>query len=254
MTTALERIGSVWLRHFRVYFRHIFSNALPPFLEPVLFFLGVGIGLGAYITKMDGMSYLLFLATGLIVTSPMYTASFECTFGTYIRLEFDRIYDGMLTAPISVEDIFLGEILWASTKGFFFALAALLIAMAAGIVREPMALLTPFVGFLTGFLFAALSLWVTTLVKTIQHFNFYFSGILSPMFFFSGVVFPLSQLPHFLRPLAEILPLTHAVRLSRDLCSGKISWMLAVDTAAMIGFGLLFTVWSIHRLKKKLIH
>ncbi|MBL8995651.1 MAG: ABC transporter permease, partial [Spirochaetia bacterium] len=161
---------------------------------------------------------------------------------------------GMLTAPITVEDIFLGEILWASSKGFFFALAALGVAMAAGIIREPLALLTPIVGFLTGFLFAALSLWVTTLVKTIQHFNFYFSGILSPMFFFSGVVFPLNQLPHFLRPLAEILPLTHAVRLSRDLCSGKISWMLAIDTAAMICFGLLFTYWAIHRLKKKLIH
>jgi lipooligosaccharide transport system permease protein len=82
------RLFSVWYRHMRVYTKDIFSNGLPPFLEPLLFLAGVGLGLGTYITQsMEGLSYLEFLGTGLLVTAAMFTSSFECSFGTFIRLE-----------------------------------------------------------------------------------------------------------------------------------------------------------------------
>ena len=191
-----RRLFSVWYRHTRVYTKNLISNGLPPFLEPLLFLLGVGLGLGTYITQsMEGLSYIEFLGTGLLVTAAMFTAAYECTFGTFIRLEFEKVYDGMLAAPITVNDLIVGEIIWAGTKGVFFTFAVLCVLTAFRIVHLPAGLLTPLVGFLTGLMFATLSLWVTSFVKTINHFNFYLTGIISPMFFFSGVVFPISNLP-----------------------------------------------------------
>ncbi|HKJ86360.1 MAG TPA: hypothetical protein VKA06_09815, partial [Spirochaetia bacterium] len=107
----MARIVSVWFRHVRVYSRNLISNALPPFLEPLIFLVGIGIGLGRYIETMDGFPYLEYLGSGLLVTAAMFTAAFECTFGTYIRMEFDKVYEGMLAAPLTANNLMVGEIL-----------------------------------------------------------------------------------------------------------------------------------------------
>lgn len=247
------RLASVWYRHMLVYTRNLLSNGLPPFLEPLIFLAGVGLGLGKYITSMDGIPYLQYLASGLLVTSAMYTAAFECTYGTFIRLEYARAYDGMLSAPIRAEDLILGEILWAGTKGFFFSFAVLIIVTVFGVIQPGLSLLAPFVGFLTGILFAAISLWVTSFVKTINHFNFYMTGFLSPMFFFSGVVFPVSSLPKPLQPVAEILPLAHVVRLIRAFCFSEFSVILWWDLVYVVVISIFFSYFSIRRLKKRMI-
>jgi lipooligosaccharide transport system permease protein len=192
-----------------VYTRNLISNGLPPFMEPLIFLAGVGLGLGKYIATMDGLPYIQFLASGLLVTSAMYTSAFELSYGTFIRLEFDKVYDGMLAAPISVNNLLVGEILWAGTKGWFFSFAVLIIVSVFGVIPLSFSLLAPLVGFLTGILFGAISLLVTSFVKNINHFNFYFTGLLSPMFFFSGVVFPVKSLPELIQPVAWIMPLTH---------------------------------------------
>jgi lipooligosaccharide transport system permease protein len=183
----------------------------------------------------------------------MFTAAYECTFGTFIRLEFEKVYDGMLAAPITVNDLIVGEIIWAGTKGVFFTFAVLCVLTAFRIVRLPEGLLTPLVGFITGVMFATLSLWITSFVKTIQHFNFYFTGFISPMFFFSGVVFPISNLPPSVRFIAEILPLTHCVRLARAVCIGEYR----VSLLASLAYAILFTAimgWlAIRRLRRRLI-
>jgi lipooligosaccharide transport system permease protein len=247
------RLQAVWYRHFRVYSRNLISNGLPPFLEPLIFLLGIGIGLGAYISQMEGYSFIEYLASGLLVTTAMFTAAFECSFGTFIRLEFEKTYDGMLAAPITAENLLVGEILWAGTKGFFFTLAVLLVVLAAGIIPPGLSLLSPFVGFFTGTMFGTLSLLVTVFVKNINHFNFYFSGFISPMFFFSGVVFPVETLPSAVRPFSEVLPLTHAVRLTRSLCLGIENPLLLFDIAYLLLFTLITGYFAVRLLKKRLI-
>jgi lipooligosaccharide transport system permease protein len=244
-----RRLFSVWYRHTRVYTKNLISNGLPPFLEPLLFLLGVGLGLGKYITEsMDGLSYIDFLGTGLLVT-----AAYECTFGTFIRLEFEKVYDGMLAAPITVNDLIIGEIIWAGTKGLFFTFAVLCILTIFRITHLPESLLAPLVGFLAGLMFATLSLWVTSFVKTINHFNFYLTGIISPMFFFSGVVFPISNLPPSVRFIAEIVPLTHAVRLARAVCTSAYHVSLLADLLYLAVF-IAITGWlAIRRLRRRLI-
>lgn len=247
------RIGGVWFRHFRVYSRNLISNGLPPFLEPLIMLVGIGLGLGAYISRMNGTPYIQFLASGLLVSSAMFTAAFECSFATFIRLEFDKVYDGMLTAPVTANNLIVGEILWAGTKGFFFTFAVMIVVSVFGILPIQRILPVPFVGFVTGIMFATLSLFVTSFVRNINHFNFYFTGFISPMFFFSGVFFPLDSLPAWVRPLAEALPLTHSVRLSRALSLAQPDNHLVWDLLYIVVFSGIFGFFAVHRLRKRLI-
>lgn len=247
------RLLSVWFRHFGVYTKHLFSNGLPPFLEPLIFLAGIGLGMSKYIETMAGMPYITFLATGLPITAAMFTAAFECSYGTFIRLQFDHVYEGMLAAPLSARDILVGEILWAGSKGVFFSFAVICMVGIFGLIPFPWSLTTPVIGFFTGIMFASLSLLITSFVKNINHFNFYFTGFLSPMFFFSGVVFPLENLPPVLRPVAEVFPLTHVVRLCRSLDFGRLSPSLLLDFLFIIAFTGIAGAIAIKRLEKRLI-
>ncbi len=248
-----HRLYSVWFRHLRVYSQNLLSNGLPPFLEPLLFLAGIGLGLGKYIVSMEGMPYIEYLASGLLVTAAMFTSAFECSFGTFIRLEYDKVYDGMISAPVTANNLLVGEMLWAGTKGFFFTFCVLVIITAFDILPFGNTVFTPFVGFLTGTMFAAISFLITSVVKNINHFNFYFSGFISPMFFFSGVVFPIDRLPDWLRPVAEVLPLTHSVRLVRGLSFGELSAIHLFDLAYLVFVSAGVGAFAVHRLKKRII-
>ncbi len=249
----IHRIYSVWLRHVRVYTRNLFSNALPPFLEPLIFLVGIGFGLGAYVTEMNGLPFIQYLASGLLVTAAMFTAAFECSFGTFIRLEFDKVYQGMLGSPLSANDLIIGEMLWAATKGFTFTLSVSIIIAIFGVLPFERLVLVPFVGFATGLMFACLSLLITSFVKTINHFNFYFSGFISPMFFFSGVFFPIENLPAAARPITEIIPLTHAVRLARALTFAQWETVHLWDIVYVVLFTAIFGTVALFRLRTRLI-
>ena len=128
----------------------------------------------------------------------------------------------------------------------------MLVCMISGALSPGWIFFAPVVGFLTGLMFAVLSLFITTLVDNINNFNFYFSGFLSPMFFFSGVVFPLSNLPAWLRPVAEVMPLTHCVRLVRGIANG-LGWVNAWDLAYIVLFSVGMGYWAIRRISRKLI-
>jgi len=248
-----HRLYSVWFRHVLVYTRNIISNGLPPFMDPLIFLAGVGLGLGKYIVSMDDLPYIQFLASGLLVTSAMYTSAFECTYGTFIRLEFDKVYDGMLAAPITTSDLIVGEILWAGTKGLFFSFAVLIMISIFGVIPLSTSVFAPFVGFLTGVMFGALSLLITSFVRTINHFSFYFTGVLSPMFFFCGVVFPMSNLPRFIQPLAWVMPLSHPVVLARALCTGRFHAWHLLSLLYILALTAVTGAFAVRRLRKRLV-
>ena len=194
------RLYSVWYRHFKVYTKNIFSNGFPPFMEPLIFLAGMGLGLGGYIADIGNMSYIQYLAIGLPLTSAMFTSAFECSFGTFIRLEFSKTYDGMLTGPISVTDLFVGEIIWAGTKGAFYSTAVLIVFLICNVAPISIyLLLIPVIGFTVGVMFAPLSLIFMSFVKSINTLNFYLTGFVTPMFMFSGIMFPVKNLPKWMQ-------------------------------------------------------
>lgn len=248
-----KRIYSVWFRHLSVYSKHFLTNAFPPFFEPLIFMAGIGLGLGGYLPPMEGFSFLEFLSGGLIVSTAMMTSSFECSYSTFVRLEFEKIYDAMVAAPLNINDIFLGEILWAGTKGFIFSTSVALIFNLFGILRPSALWIAPLVGLLTGMLFASIALVVVSFVKGIDQLSFYFSGIISPMMFLSGVVFPVSNLPSILKVVAEVLPLTHCVRIMRTFLSGNISYSVLFDFSYVIFVTAGFFLFAVYRLKKRIL-
>ncbi|MEM5947582.1 ABC transporter permease [Spirochaetia bacterium 38H-sp] len=247
------RLYSVWFRHLRVYSQNLLANAFPPFAEPIIFLMGIGLGLGKFVNDINGVPFVEFLAIGILVSPAMYTASFECTFGTFIRLKFDKIYDGMLASPITANDLLIGEIIWAGTKGFFFSLCVLLVISLFGIFSPATVIIAPLIGFLTGIMFAAIAFIITSMVANIDQFNFYFTGVLSPMFFLSGVVFPLEGLPLWLRWISEALPLTHPVRILRSFSQGTLSITNLWDIVYIIIISFLAGWYGIKRLKRQMI-
>lgn len=247
------RVFSVWLRHHKCYTRDLFANGFPPFIEPLLFLAAIGFGLGKYVETIDGVKYSLYIAPGLLASTAMFTSTFELTYGTYVRMEHEKIYDAMLATPVGITDAFLGEILWAGGKGLFFSTAVLIVITLFGLVQSPACIIAPFVGFLTGSLFGALALIVTSYVKDMNNFNFYITGCCSPMFFLSGIVIPLKELPPVLKTVAYMIPLSHSVNIMRGLVLGALSPALLLDLLWLIGT-LVPVVWfAIYRMKKRLI-
>ena len=129
----------------------------------------------------------------------------------------------------------------------------MIVVASFGIVPLPWIFITPIVGFFTGIMFAVIALLVTSFVSNINHFNFFFTGFLSPMFFFSGVIFPISNLPPIIKIVAEFFPLTHVVRPSRAFDLGTFPPVVWYDLLFIIFFTLIIGWFAISRLSRRLI-
>lgn len=245
------RIYSSWYRHGRVYSKNLFSNSFPPILEPIILMIGIGLGLGAYISSMDHLPYVEFLAISLPLVSAMFTSAFECSFGTFIRLTYNKVYDYMLSGPLLISDIFIGEICWAATKGILFSGIVECIFIIFGILPLTLTLLyIPLLGGLTGAILGALSLVFISYIKNINQINYYITGFISPLFMFSGTVFPVTNLPTWLQYIIEIFPLVHTVNLARGILTGLTFASLVWNLLYCFIFIIIFSFIAVKRMQK----
>ncbi|MGE0710044.1 MAG: ABC transporter permease [Planctomycetota bacterium] len=256
------RVLAVVRRHWVVYASTFVANAMPAFFEPVLFLLAIGIGLGAYVQGgMDGLPVGAYMGPGALAMTAMFTAAYETTYGTFVRLVYQKTYDGMLATPLTPDDVFLGEVLWCGCKGVLFSSCVLLVylgfALATGWWRHlnPWTLpLLPLVGGCCSLLFGGLGLHMAAVTRNMNNFAFFFSGCLSPMSLFSGMVFPVADLPAGLRELAYALPLFHVTELNRLLMFGParcVSFVWLCPLYLLVVTALL--VWSGVRLMRRRI-
>ena len=218
-------------------------NILPNFFEPVFYLLAVGIGVGAYIQQMGGMSYVEFLAPGLVCVSAMNGASYEVTYNVFVRLNFEKAYDAMLTTPVEPDDVLVGEVLWATTRASIYGGSFFVVVALFGLAPMPHALLAIPVVMLTGLMFSAIGVSFSLRLETIDFFSFYFTLFLTPLFLFSDVFFPLDErLGPFWQKVAEVLPLLHPVRLARAAFRGHADWQVVawdVGYILVLSLGLL---------------
>ena len=191
------------------------------FFEPLLYLGALGFGLGAYVQQMEGVPYLYYLAPGLLASSAMFATTYECTYGSFVRMAYQKTYHAMLATPASIEDVVAGELIYGAFKSVLYGTVILLVVAALGLVASPWALLVPPVLAVSGLLFGALSMIWTGLVPNMDSFNYFFSLIITPLFLFSGVFFPLAGMPAFVQQAAWISPLYHVVNLTRDLVMGN---------------------------------
>ena len=189
------RIYYVWKRNMTAYKRFILPTLLVSLGEPFFYLLAMGLGLGAYMVGLfGGVSYIKFLAAGLVVSSCMMTATFECLYDSFVRMVHEKIYSSLIVTPISAEDVVAGDIVWGTFRGvisgfLMYIVAALIGALPVSVpvILELFALMV-----VMGILFGSLSMIVTSFAPNFDFFNYYTQLIVSPIFFFSGVFFGIS--------------------------------------------------------------
>ncbi|CAD7769581.1 ABC-2 type transporter [Candidatus Methanoperedenaceae archaeon GB37] len=250
--TAL--VWKVWLRNRDVFMKTYRVNFLPPLIEPLLYLFALGFGLGTYIETMDGIPYPRFIAPALISISIMNSAFFECTFGSYVRMYYQKTFNAIIATPVSIEEVITGELLWGATKSLINATIMLPVLAAFKLIELPHALLIIPFAFIAGFLFASIGMCFTAISPNISTLNYPTFLFITPMFLFSGTFFPLKLLPEPLQYLAlTALPLTHVVSITRALTLAKTSNLLIFNLTWILTISLILFILSVNLMKKRLI-
>jgi lipooligosaccharide transport system permease protein len=255
-TSLFWSLYGVWYRHLKVYCKTLLANATPPVLEPLFFFAAVVVGLAAYMKggMFDGLDYPTYVASGMLVSSAMFTGVFETTYSTFVRLTWQRTYDAMVSTHLRVPEVFVGELLFCGTKGGAFAAVVLLVTLLFGVQVTWWCLLVPLIGFATGYVFGTIGLIVTSYVKMMNNFTFFTTGIITPLFFFSGTFFPVRGVHGpWVDALWWILPLAHPIELSRALFRAQAGWDTLLHVLIMIAYGVVCHWFAIRRMTKRVL-
>ena len=244
---------SIWHRNVLVWRKLLGPSLMINFGEPLLYLLGLGLGLGFFIGEMSGMSYLAFLASGIVAMSAMNTASFEGMYSVFTRMVPQQTYESMLATPIEVDDIVAGEMLWCATKSMISGTSILAVAVLLDAVEAWTAIFAIPVAFLIGLCFAGPAIMMSALVSRYDFFNYYFTLVVTPMFMLCGVFFPLRSLPEWLQAAVEVLPLTHAVALVRPLMTGTEVDSPVMRISVLLGYALVSYFLAVVMVRKRLI-
>ena len=220
-----SRWWPVFLRNLLVWRKLAIPSLVGNIAEPLMWLVAFGYGMGALVGEISvggtPVPYILFLASGSICMSAMNAASFEALYSAFSRMNVQRTWDGIMNAPVRLDDVVFAEMLWAAYKSLFTSAVILGVMLALGISHSPMLLLAlPLLG-LVGIVFASIALIFNALAKGYDFFTYYFSLFLTPTMFLSGVFFPRDQLPGVMRVISDWLPLTAAVELIRPLFLGQ---------------------------------
>ncbi len=249
------RVYHVFVRNLVSYKRFVVPTFLVSLIEPLFYLITFGIGMGAYMGYFGGKPYLYFLVPGVLVSSVMMSSTFECLYGTFVKMVHERLYDSLIATPVSAEDAVAGDIAWGAFRGLVSGTLMMLVSVAKGIlpVSIPSVLLLLVLMVFVGILFGSLAMIVTSISPSFDFFNYYTELIITPMLFFSGVFFPLDRFPAWMRSLSEFMPLTHAVKISRAVFSGeyhaKYIWnFLVIFALEVVAFAV-----GVRMMKKRLI-
>src|SRR6056297_652438 len=251
----LPSVGRVWLRNLWVYHERWAYGLLPNFFEPVFYLLGMGVGLGFYVSAegaFDG-NYLGFIAPGLVAAAAMNGASFETTYNVFVKLHFGKIYDATIATPVGIEDVTVGEAAWAVTRALIYGGVFLFVTLFFG-TEVSWRLLPALAGIaLVGFAFSALGLAFTSVVPTIDLFSYYFTLFLTPSFLFSDIFFPVAdRFPPALVLVAEATPLYRSVQLLRGIVFGDYATAL-LDVAYLVAVGTALTGFAVWRMRRRVL-
>lgn len=263
--TALARpsstVGRVFEHRWVQYRRTFRSTLFSSFLSPVLFLTAMGLGLGSYVSgsaidSIGGVSYLVFLAPGLLAATAMQSAAFEAMFPIMGGLVWSRVFHAMFATPISARDIALGNLAWIAARLTLVATVFTLVIVLFGAAESPLVVLAIPAAVLTGMAFAAPIAAFSATQKTPNKFNAIFRFGITPLFLFSGTFFPLDSLPEALRPLAWVTPLYHGAALTRGLSLGTAlddPILAAIHVLVLVACVVVGTRVAIYTIERRLV-
>ncbi|MDK2889554.1 MAG: lipooligosaccharide transport system permease protein [Methanoculleus sp.] len=254
MIDITARVQSVWRRNWDAFLRTYRVNFIPPFVEPVLYLVALGFGLGTYIEAVDGTPYPVFIAPALVSISVMNSAFFECTYSSFVRMYYQKTFDAIIATPVSIDEVIAGEMLWGATRGMIYATLMLPVLLLFGVVAMPSSLLLIPFAFLAGLLFAGIAMCFTAITPSIDALNYPSFLFITPMFLFSGTFFPLDLLPQPIQYFAlAALPLTHVVAINRAITLSAFSPLNLFNLAWIAVAAAFFFVLAIRLMRRRLI-
>jgi lipooligosaccharide transport system permease protein len=251
-----RRAGRLVERNIYVY-RRTWLVIVSGFFEPLFYLVGIGFGLGQLVGEVTGpggqlISYQLFIAPALLASSAMNGAIAESTFNFFFKLRYQKTFDAILSTPMAVGDVAVGELIWALIRGGLYAVGFLVVMLLLGLAGSPLALLAPFGALLVGFAFSAVGMAATSYMRTWQDFDL-IQLVVLPMFLFSGTFFPLSTYPEPLQIVVQLTPLYHGVALLRSLVVGVVGPEILVHIGYLVAMGTIGLVVVSRRLDKLLL-
>jgi lipooligosaccharide transport system permease protein len=250
---AWRRWYPVWSRNFRVWRKLLGAAVLGNIGEPLLYLFAMGYGLGSFVGDMEGVSYMSYLAAGMVCASTMTTASFEGMYSAYTRMAVQGTWAAMLSTPLALRDILVGEVVWAGTKGLFSAIAIVFIAILFGLVADWRVIVVLPIAGLLGMCFAAMALMITAVARSYDFFLYYFTLLVTPMLLLSGVFFPITGMPEAIQIGAKFLPLYHAIALIRPLMLGQIPTGIILHLLVLCLYIAVSLPVANHLIRRRLI-
>lgn len=246
MSDSWAAIGGVLYRERVVFTRYWRSTTFSAVVEPTIFLLAFGFGIGVMVTRVQGMSYLDFVGTGVVAMAVLFASVFPAMFGTFVKRRFQHTYDGLLAAPIDVAELVTAEGLWIGLRSGVYGLAPLAVAVAFGLRPGAGVALVPLIGIATGLGFAWLGIFISSVVPSIDSFGYIISAVVTPLFLLAGTFFPLANLPGWVAAGAQANPLYHCVELVRGAVFGFSGAGDVVHVAGLVGFAGL--AWGLATL------
>ncbi|OFZ19081.1 MAG: hypothetical protein A2X94_10040 [Bdellovibrionales bacterium GWB1_55_8] len=249
-------IYRVWHRYFAIFRKNLIYGTVTTFVEPFLYLLSFGFGLGAIIGDIEAsgtrVNYRAFVLAGIYGQAVLFQGFFEAAYGSFIRMYYQRIFQAISATPVTLSEVLWGELIWDASRSTLSATAVLLVGIAIGDFRWQGALLLLPLAFLFGLVFASLGLLVAAKSRTIESISYPQYLLVFPMFLFCGVFFPLSNLPEPIRTVASLLPLAPVLGIARSLALGfpfeaKNVWIL-------LGWALLLVPLARRAMTRRLIH
>ncbi|WP_306371090.1 ABC transporter permease [Nocardiopsis sp. CC223A] len=229
-----DAVLGVVAREWILYGRSWRATTFAAVVEPTLYLLCFGFGMGALIGTLAGFSYIDFLGTGIVAVSVLFQSMMPAVINTFIKRRFLHTYEGILAAPVDVRELVTGEALWLAMRSGVYGCVPLLVAMGFGLRPGWGGLLVPFIAFFAGFAFALFGIWISAVINSVRSMDYVFSGLFTPLFLVAGTFFPLTELPGWVQGLAVLNPLYHAVELIRGSVFGGLS-----GGAALLHVGVL---------------
>lgn len=250
---TLRRTGSLIERNALIYRRSL-TPVLSSIVEPVLYLLSIGFGVGALVGRVHGVDirYAAFVGPGILATTAMNAAFNQTSFTIFMRILHDRVYDAIVPTPLSVADIALGEVASAVFSGVFASAGFVVVMLVLGLVVSPLIVLAIPGALLVGYAFGAGGLLVMTYLRDPSDFQL-IQLVMLPMFLFATTFYPLSVYPGWARPLIEVLPLYQSIQLLREPALGIFHWDLLVAVLYLVAFGTVALVLATRRLERKLL-
>jgi lipooligosaccharide transport system permease protein len=249
--------GKIVLRNSRVYWQGWRWSMFFSILTPVLFLSAMGLGVGSMIGRdsdaFAGFGYLGFFATGILAANAMQSGVFSATYPLMSKIKWQRNYEAVLSTPLVVRDIVIGELLWIACLLAVQSTGFLVVMIAFGVDIRPEGALAIPAAVLLGVACAAPVAAFTATLETDEPYIWIFRFVMMPLFLFSGTFFPIAELPSSIRPLANISPVYHGIVLVRGFTIGRITTGEALWHAAVLVLLLFVSVgWAIRTFTRRL--